>query len=71
MSIFPRARIDETNLDRYIGFLQWRVKNIRTKFLEATMCQISVADEKMEDKTTIILKRSKEKSYVPEDVYFE
>lgn len=35
------------------------------------MCQISVADEKMEDKTTIILKRSKEKSYVPEDVYFE
>lgn len=35
------------------------------------MCQISVADEKMEDKTTIILKRSKKKSYVPEDVYFE
>lgn len=50
LPFFPRAGIDDINFDILV-FLQWGEKNVKTKFLEATLCVMLF---KMKDKTAII-----------------
>lgn len=58
---FPRAGIDDINFDILV-FLQSGEKNLKTKFLEATLCVMLF---KMRDKAAIIHLEVRTKFYIP------
>lgn len=61
------ARIDYINFDILV-FLQWKVKNVKRKFLEATLCVMLF---KMRDKAAIIQLEVRTKFYIQKDDDFE